>query len=278
MTGSCCAAAIGSSVQGQRVAGRLGQQPVADHRGKLPRGRAQQRHRLGGPEAAEAMLRQPGVNQQRRVTVRARRPAARCGSDCRRRATRRQHLRGRAVKPRAHPRPGPQRWRRSRPSPSEMARDRHRDLESLGRAPCAPVGRSSEGCVERGALRRGQARRAETQRANQLMKARKRQMRLGLHAGRAQHREAAFARQRSRRGQQAPGLADSRLAGTARAPPRRRRRATASTRPPWMPSSSEVSSSISASRPTSGPRVTRGDGTSREPSVPAQPASRSQST
>jgi hypothetical protein len=36
-------------------------------------------------------------------------------------------------------------------------------------------------------------------------------MRLGLHSGRAQHREAAFARGRSRHGQQ-PGLADSRLA------------------------------------------------------------------
>ena len=45
---------------------------------------------------------------------------------------------------------------------------------------------------------------------NQLMKARKRQVRLGLHSGRAQHREAAFARQSSRHGQQ-PGLADSRL-------------------------------------------------------------------
>src|SRR5713226_6537632 len=36
-------------------------------------------------------------------------------------------------------------------------------------------------------------------------------MRLGLHSGRAQHREAAFARKRSRHGKQ-PGLADSRLA------------------------------------------------------------------
>jgi hypothetical protein len=44
------------------------------------------------------------------------------------------------------------------------------------------------------------------------MKARKRQMRLGLHSGRAQHREATFARKPSRHGQQ-PGLADSRLAG-----------------------------------------------------------------
>ena len=54
-------------------------------------------------------------------------------------------------------------------------------------------------------------RQAGTQRVNQLMKARKRQVRLGLHSGRAQHREAAFARQSSRHGQQ-PGLADSRLA------------------------------------------------------------------
>ena len=69
----------------------------------------------------------------------------------------------------------------------------------------------SEGRVERGALRRGQVRGPEPQRANQLMQARERQMRLGLHSGRAHHREAAFARRRGRRGQQ-PGLADARLA------------------------------------------------------------------
>ena len=51
----------------------------------------------------------------------------------------------------------------------------------------------------------------ETQRAEQLMKARKRQMSLGLHSGRAQHREATFARKLSRHGKK-PGLADSRLA------------------------------------------------------------------
>ena len=49
------------------------------------------------------------------------------------------------------------------------------------------------------------------QRAEQLMKARERQMSLGLHSGRAQHREAAFARELSGHGQK-PGLADSRLA------------------------------------------------------------------
>ena len=69
----------------------------------------------------------------------------------------------------------------------------------------------SEGRVERGTLRRGQVRHAGPQRANQLMKPRKRQMRLGLHSGRAQHREAALTRQSGRHGQQ-PGLADARLA------------------------------------------------------------------
>ena len=68
-----------------------------------------------------------------------------------------------------------------------------------------------EGRVEHGALRSRQVRGAQTQRANQLMKAGKRQMRLGLHSGRAQHREATFARNASRHGEQ-PGFADSRLA------------------------------------------------------------------
>jgi hypothetical protein len=51
----------------------------------------------------------------------------------------------------------------------------------------------------------------EPQRAEQLVKARKRQMSLGLDSGRVQHREPALTGSLSRRGQQ-PGFADSRLA------------------------------------------------------------------
>ena len=74
------------------------------------------------------------------------------------------------------------------------------------------TGVQSEGRVEHGTLRRGQVRHAEPQRAKQLVQARERQMRLGLHPGRDQHREAAFARELSGHGQE-PGLADARLSG-----------------------------------------------------------------
>ena len=51
--------------QGQRIAGRLAQQPVTNHRGQRRlRRRVQQRHRIGGRKTAEAMLRQSGVNEQ----------------------------------------------------------------------------------------------------------------------------------------------------------------------------------------------------------------------
>ncbi len=55
--------------QGQRIAGRLAQQPVTNHRGQMRRGRVQQPHRRGRRQTAKVMLRQSGINQQRLITL-----------------------------------------------------------------------------------------------------------------------------------------------------------------------------------------------------------------
>jgi hypothetical protein len=90
---------------------------------------------------------------------------------------------------------------------AEQVEHGHRDPEPLRRR----IGAQPEGGVEHRPLRGGQVRHLGTQRAQQLMQARERQISLGLHPGRAQHHQTAFAGQVSRHREQ-PRLADARLA------------------------------------------------------------------
>ena len=89
---------------------------------------------------------------------------------------------------------------------AQQVENGQRNPESFGSGFLA----EAEGRVERGALHGRQACSAQTHRAKQLMQARESQMSLGLHSGRAQHREVAFACERGRLCKQ-PRLADPRL-------------------------------------------------------------------
>src|SRR5260370_4719891 len=150
------------------------------------------------------MLRQSGINQRRRVTLaHGGQQHDRIGLQAA--GVEREPFRGRAGKPlRIF---GQDQQRCVGRDLTKQVKNSHRDPESVRRRFLA----QSEGRAGRGGLCRGQVRRAETQGANQLMKARKGQVRLGLHPSRAQHREAALARKPSRHGQKT-GLAGSRLA------------------------------------------------------------------
>ena len=145
-------------LQGQRIAGRLAQQPVTNHRGELRRRRVQQCHRVGGRETAEVLLRQPGINQQRRVTL-AHRGQQHDRIGLQAPGHEREHFYGRAVEPLRIL--GLDQQRRVGRGLTEQIKNSHRDPESLRRRLLA----HSEGRVEHRALRRRQARRVETQRA-----------------------------------------------------------------------------------------------------------------
>ena len=96
--GSRRAAVIGSSIRARGLPGRLAQHSVTNHRGKLLRRRIQQCHRLGGRETAEAVLRQPGIDEQRWVTLaHGGQQHDRIGLQAA--GDKRKHFRGGAVKP-----------------------------------------------------------------------------------------------------------------------------------------------------------------------------------
>jgi hypothetical protein len=150
------------------------------------------------------MLRQSGIDERRRVTLaRGGQQHDRIGLQAP--GDEREDFGGRAVQPLRVL--GQDQQRRVGGHLAQQVENGHRDPESLR---CRLLAQS-EGRVEHGALGGRQVRHAETQRTQELMKAGERQMSLGLHPGRADHREAALARRRGRRGQQ-PGLPDARLA------------------------------------------------------------------
>ena len=117
----------------------------------------------------------------------------------------REHVRRRAIEPVGIL--GDDQQRRVGGDLGEQIEDRHRDAEVLGRSVVSEAERS----VEHGAVSGEQAGCVVTHRAQELVQTRERDVGLGLHPRRSQHRDVAFARERRRLRQQA-GLADPRLA------------------------------------------------------------------